>query len=195
MAAEMGGEQPAVKIVAAAIVRADDEAQLAAVVEILDRIGPHGASRGGQGQQRQEQRTQNWVLPPVFFASFGDCPGSARHGNAAPFTPKGGADSIHRQEFSGKTEIGSALGGPGMGCGKAFVVCAALLTSAPAVPAGADAVADFYRDRQVTLLIGYAPGGAYDSFARTVARHLTKHIPGNPVIVPRNMPGPAACWC
>jgi len=76
-----------------------------------------------------------------------------------------------------------------MGCGKAFVVCAALLTSAPAVPAGADAVADFYRDRQVTLLIGYAPGGAYDSFARTVARHLTKHIPGNPVIVPRNMPG------
>ncbi len=37
--------------------------------------------------------------------------------------------------------------------------------------------------------IGYAPGGSYDLYARMVARHLGKHIPGNPTIIPNNMPG------
>jgi len=69
------------------------------------------------------------------------------------------------------------------------VLAGVMLGLALALPARADAVGDFYREHQVTLLIGYAPGGAYDSFARAVARHLGAHIPGNPVIVPRNMPG------
>lgn len=38
-------------------------------------------------------------------------------------------------------------------------------------------------------MIGFDVGGGYDLYARTVARHLTKHIPGNPVFVPQNMPG------
>jgi hypothetical protein len=53
----------------------------------------------------------------------------------------------------------------------------------------AQSVADFYKDKQVSLYIGFAPGGGYDLYARTVGRHLGKHIPGNPTIVPRNMEG------
>ena len=56
-------------------------------------------------------------------------------------------------------------------------------------PAQADAVADFYRGRTVNLVIGYAPGGGYDLYARTLARHIGRHIPGQPHIVVQNMPG------
>ena len=55
--------------------------------------------------------------------------------------------------------------------------------------ARADAVADFYAGRNVTLLIGYSPGGGYDAYARLLARYLGNHIPGQPTIVPQNMPG------
>ena len=51
------------------------------------------------------------------------------------------------------------------------------------------AVADFYRGRTVSLYIGYGPGGAYDLSARVLARHMGRHIPGEPVVVPKNMPG------
>jgi tripartite-type tricarboxylate transporter receptor subunit TctC len=53
----------------------------------------------------------------------------------------------------------------------------------------ADSVAQFYGGKSISLLIGYGPGGGYDSYARALARHLGKHIPGNPSIVPQNMPG------
>ena len=58
-----------------------------------------------------------------------------------------------------------------------------------AAPVHSDAVSDFYEGRQVRLLIGYSAGGGYDTYARLLARHLAKHIPGNPTIVPQNMPG------
>jgi tripartite-type tricarboxylate transporter receptor subunit TctC len=47
----------------------------------------------------------------------------------------------------------------------------------------------FYDGKTITMLIGTAAGGGYDMYARTLARHMSKHIPGNPVIVPKNMPG------
>ncbi len=50
-------------------------------------------------------------------------------------------------------------------------------------------VADFYKGKSIDLIIGYSPGGGYDLYARTVAQVMSKHIPGNPNIVPRNMPG------
>jgi tripartite-type tricarboxylate transporter receptor subunit TctC len=56
-------------------------------------------------------------------------------------------------------------------------------------PAHADDVADFYRGRNVSMVIGYTAGGGYDLYARLLARHMSKHIPGNPTIVPQNMPG------
>jgi tripartite-type tricarboxylate transporter receptor subunit TctC len=55
--------------------------------------------------------------------------------------------------------------------------------------AKADAVADFYRGKSINFYIGDAPGGGYDLYAHFVARFLGAHIPGNPLIVARNMPG------
>src|SRR5438067_5742747 len=52
-----------------------------------------------------------------------------------------------------------------------------------------DAVADFYRGKQINLIVGYGPGGGYDTAARVLARHLGRYIPGNPSIVVQNMPG------
>ena len=63
-----------------------------------------------------------------------------------------------------------------------------MLALAP-VPAIADSVADFYKGKQVTFLVGSDPGGGYDLLARLVARHLGRFIPGNPNIIVENMPG------
>src|SRR4249920_1343166 len=68
-------------------------------------------------------------------------------------------------------------------------VLASLLAMLCAHPAAADAIADFYRGKTITCYIGYGVGGGYDLFARTISRHMTRHIPGNPIIVPVNMPG------
>jgi tripartite-type tricarboxylate transporter receptor subunit TctC len=50
-------------------------------------------------------------------------------------------------------------------------------------------VGDFYRGKTITIVIGYSAGGGYDIFARLLARHLGRHVPGNPALVPQNMPG------
>ena len=55
--------------------------------------------------------------------------------------------------------------------------------------AQADAVADFYKGKTITVFIGYGPGGGYDAYGRTVARHMGKHIPGNPNMIAKNRPG------
>lgn len=69
----------------------------------------------------------------------------------------------------------------------ALAVAMGLLGSAPA--AAQDAVEDFYRGRTISLLIGFGAGGGYDIYARVLAQHLGRHIPGNPSVVPQNMPG------
>jgi tripartite-type tricarboxylate transporter receptor subunit TctC len=53
----------------------------------------------------------------------------------------------------------------------------------------AEPIADFYRGKTISMIIATAPGGDYDLRARLVSRHMGRHIPGNPSIVPRNMPG------
>ncbi len=55
--------------------------------------------------------------------------------------------------------------------------------------AHAQSVEDFYRGRTVNLVVGYSVGGGYDIHGRLLARHLGKHIPGNPGIIVQNMPG------
>jgi tripartite-type tricarboxylate transporter receptor subunit TctC len=55
--------------------------------------------------------------------------------------------------------------------------------------AHAQSVADFYKGKNISLAISFSPGGGYDLYARTLARHIGKHIPANPQIVPQNMPG------
>jgi tripartite-type tricarboxylate transporter receptor subunit TctC len=59
----------------------------------------------------------------------------------------------------------------------------------PAAPGAADPVADFYRGKTVEMIIGAAAGGGYDIAGRAVARHLGRHIPGQPALIVRNMPG------
>jgi tripartite-type tricarboxylate transporter receptor subunit TctC len=59
----------------------------------------------------------------------------------------------------------------------------------PQAASAQDAVADFYRGRTVTLIVGYSAGGGYDTYSRILARHLGRHIPGTPTIVVQNMPG------
>ena len=56
-------------------------------------------------------------------------------------------------------------------------------------PAAADPVADFYKGKTVSLIIGYSVGGGADLWARFIARHLGRHIPGNPNVIVQNMPG------
>lgn len=57
------------------------------------------------------------------------------------------------------------------------------------VQAADNPVEAFYRGKTVTVVVGYGAGGGYDLYARTLARHLGRHIPGNPVVVVVNMPG------
>jgi tripartite-type tricarboxylate transporter receptor subunit TctC len=67
----------------------------------------------------------------------------------------------------------------------------ALALSVPLL-AGASAQESFYKGRTVTIVVGYSAGGGYDQYARLVARHLGRHIPGNPNVIVQNMPGAAS---
>ena len=66
----------------------------------------------------------------------------------------------------------------------ALGLCAALI---PAVSFAQSP--EFYKGKTVSIYIGFSPGGTYDLFGRLVARHIGKHIPGNPTIVAQSMPG------
>src|SRR4051794_10760318 len=69
--------------------------------------------------------------------------------------------------------------------------CAAMGTSLLLISSVslAQTPAEFYRGKQISLLIGFGPGGEDDLWARLVSRYLTTHIPGNPNVVPQHMPG------
>ena len=69
-------------------------------------------------------------------------------------------------------------------------VLAGLLCLAPlATGARADAVADFYKGKQISLYVSFPPGGGYDIYSRFFGPHFTRHIPGNPQIIIKNMEG------
>jgi tripartite-type tricarboxylate transporter receptor subunit TctC len=72
---------------------------------------------------------------------------------------------------------------------KIFLGAAIILSFVSGRPARADDVANFYRGRNVGLVIPYSAGGGYDLYARMLARFMSKHIPGEPTIVPQSMPG------
>jgi tripartite-type tricarboxylate transporter receptor subunit TctC len=61
-----------------------------------------------------------------------------------------------------------------------------------AAPAAAQDAANFYKGKTVRVVVGFTPGGGYDVYARTLARHYGRHIPGNPTVVVQNMPGAAS---
>jgi tripartite-type tricarboxylate transporter receptor subunit TctC len=64
-----------------------------------------------------------------------------------------------------------------------------VLTSLALASAPAAAQAPNLAGKTVQMLIGFGPGGGYDLWGRVVARHIGKHLPGNPTVVPQNMPG------
>lgn len=66
-----------------------------------------------------------------------------------------------------------------------IAACAALLPA----PVAAQTVEEFYKGRSIDLVIGFSAGGAYDVYARVVAKHISNHIPGRPTIVARQMTG------
>ncbi len=71
-----------------------------------------------------------------------------------------------------------------------MTVVAGCAVSASIVPALAQqSVEEFYKGKNVDLIIGYSPGGGYDLYARLVGQFLGQHIPGKPTIIPRNLPG------
>src|SRR6516165_772440 len=71
--------------------------------------------------------------------------------------------------------------------GKSLLMVVAL--AALASIAKADSVADFYKGRSISMIIGYSVGGGYDAYARLLAHYLGRHIPGEPSIVPQQMTG------
>src|SRR6476469_7084268 len=69
-----------------------------------------------------------------------------------------------------------------------LVLGIALASLVPSSPSNAD-VADFYRGKQIRIVVGSDAGGGYDAYARTIAAHLGRFISGNPTFVVQNMPG------
>src|SRR5262245_57249771 len=82
-----------------------------------------------------------------------------------------------------------------MGLGKwptGRIVCAVMVGLGLAAATGlarADAVADFYKGKSLSLIAGFPPGGGYDTYVRVLARHYGRYIPGQPSVIPSNMPG------
>jgi len=66
---------------------------------------------------------------------------------------------------------------------------AAALACLAATAAQADETADFFKGKTLQLIVGYGPGGGNDVYARLLARHMGRHLPGTPAIVVQNMPG------
>ena len=71
----------------------------------------------------------------------------------------------------------------------AFALAPALSLTATQRAAAQD---PFYNGKTVTIVVGYSAGGGYDQYARLVARHLGRHIPGTPNVIVQNMPGAAS---
>jgi len=69
----------------------------------------------------------------------------------------------------------------------AYLAC--LVLGLTGTASAQDNAAQFYNGKTISLIIGYSAGGGYDTYARLVARFLGEHIPGKPIVVPRNMPG------
>ena len=76
-----------------------------------------------------------------------------------------------------------------------LMTCLSIWIAAAAVglldgqPAQAQTPAEFYRGKQLTIFVGFTPGGGYDAYARFLVRHIPRHIPGEPKAIVQNMPG------
>jgi tripartite-type tricarboxylate transporter receptor subunit TctC len=69
------------------------------------------------------------------------------------------------------------------------MAASAVMIGFGAADAAAQSGGDFYKGKELRILIGFGPGGGYDLYARLLARHIGAHLPGRPSVVPQNMPG------
>ena len=69
----------------------------------------------------------------------------------------------------------------------AAIAASALIAGQPS--AQAQSLEDFYRGKTLSMVVSSSPGGGYDALSRAISRHLSKHVPGSPTVVVRNMPG------
>jgi tripartite-type tricarboxylate transporter receptor subunit TctC len=74
-------------------------------------------------------------------------------------------------------------------CKCAPLIASVMFTVAASFPAAAETAAEFYKGKTVTLVVGHEPGSGFDVYARVLARHIGRHIPGQPNIVVQNMIG------
>src|SRR5258705_6668544 len=72
------------------------------------------------------------------------------------------------------------------------VLAIAACCIAGTAPGAAQDAAAFYRGKTVRIVVGFSSGGGYDVYARVVARHIGRYIPGNPIVVVQNMPAAAS---
>ena len=79
-----------------------------------------------------------------------------------------------------------------MGRGLIRAALSAVMALATTTALAQDSAAQFYRGRQITMLVGSPPGGGFDIYARLTARYLPRYVPGNPAVVVSNMPGAAS---
>ena len=105
--------------------------------------------------------------------------GGRRHG--------GHGVALRRAERADARRGDGGLGGDGVSMRRYFLLRSCRSGMLAAGPAAAED--NFYAGKTIDMLIGFSAGGGYDIYARTVARYLGRHIPGNPQIVPQNMPG------
>src|SRR5262249_13345048 len=71
-----------------------------------------------------------------------------------------------------------------------FAQCATILAATMlAQAAGAETIAEFYRGKTVAIHVGFGPGGGYDAYAQLLAMHIGRHIPGQPTVIVKHMPG------
>ena len=78
-----------------------------------------------------------------------------------------------------------------MSIGKQLGILVLALTVAPELSRSTIYAQDFYKGKTIRIVVATTPGGGFDAYSRMIARHMTKHIPGNPSIVIENMPGAA----
>jgi len=69
------------------------------------------------------------------------------------------------------------------------LLSALLFVSAPRGLQAASGDQDFYKGKTIRIIVGFAAGGGFDVYARTIARHMPKHLPGNPSMIVDNMTG------
>ncbi|MBI2089874.1 MAG: hypothetical protein HYT78_14245 [Deltaproteobacteria bacterium] len=60
------------------------------------------------------------------------------------------------------------------------------------ISGAAHASALFYEGKTIRIIVGFSPGGGFDTYSRAIARHMSKHVPGNPAVIVDNMPGAAS---